>query len=86
MIKVDRFGFTSPGALLALLLVQEEAIIGVNHICRWGRLCIRDIDGRMIRHVFVIGIRDQNRAIAGASPAGRAFTLIYVTRFPDHLY
>jgi hypothetical protein len=86
LIKVDRFGFTSPGALLALLPVQEEAIIGVNHISRWGRLRIRDIDGRMISQIFVIGIRDQNRAVARTSPAGCAFTLVYITRFPDHLY
>ena len=34
----------------------------------------------MIGQVLIIGIRDQYRAIAGASPAGCTFTLIYVTR------
>lgn len=86
LIKVDGFGCTGSGALLALLFVQKQAVIRIHHIGRRGCLRIRYVDGLSTGQVFVITIWNRHGAVRCANPAGGALSFIHVARLLAHLH
>jgi hypothetical protein len=78
LIKIDGFGFTGSCTLLALLSIQEQAIMRINHIGRRGRLSIRNVDCLPIGKILIVRVRGGYRAIRGTYPACSAFVFIHV--------
>ena len=84
LIKIDGFGCTGSGALLALLFVQKQAVLRIHHIGGRGCLRIGYVDGLSAGQVFIITIWDRNGAVRCANPAGGALSFIHVARLLAH--
>jgi hypothetical protein len=80
LIKIDGFGRTRPGALLALLFIQKQAVLRIYGVGGRGCLSIRNVDGLPVGEIFIIGVWNWNRTIGSANPACRAFLFIHVAR------
>jgi len=80
LIKIDGFGRAGPGALLALLFIQKQAVMRIDGVSGRGCLSIRNVDGLPVGEIFIIGVWNRNRTIGSANPACRAFFFIHVAR------
>ena len=86
LIKINGFGLTGAGALLALLPIQKKAIIGIYRIARRGCLSIGNMDRFTMGQIFIIWIRDGNRTIDSANPACCALFFIHVAGLFRHFH
>jgi hypothetical protein len=78
LIKIDGVGFTGPCTLLALLSIQEQTVMRINHIGRRSRLSIRNVDCLAIGKILIVRVRGGYRTISGTYPACSAFVFIHV--------
>jgi hypothetical protein len=84
LIKINGFGRARPGALLAFLFIQKQAVLRVYGVGGRGCLSIRNVDGLPMGEIFIIGIWNWNGTIGSANPACRAFFFIHVAGLFAH--